>query len=107
MHNTICTMFFVFKGVISLKRVFKKSKKLTTKIIIKFIIFSIIAYIVFLFINQHIKIKHANDEYAAKSEQLNAGKQKHDEHIKSIEQNDEEENKHDSSKVRIFENVME
>lgn len=107
MHNKICNVFFVSKGVISIKRVFKKSKKLTIKIIIKFIIFSIIAYIVFLFINQQVKIWQTNDEYTNKSEKIKIEKQKKDELIKAIEENEEEENNHDSSKVRIFENVME
>lgn len=93
--------------MISIKRVFKKSKKLTIKIIIKFIVFSIIAYIVFLFINQQVKIWQTNDEYNSKNEKIKIEKQKKDELIKAIEGNDDEENNHDSSKVRIFENVME
>ncbi|MBQ2672306.1 MAG: hypothetical protein IJG00_05840 [Clostridia bacterium] len=93
--------------MISIKRVFKKSKKLTIKIIIKFIVFSIIAYIVFLFINQQVKIWQTNDEYNSKNEKIKIEKQKKDELIKAIEGNEEEENNHDSSKVRIFENVME
>ena len=86
----------------SIKLVFKKSKKL----IIKIIIFSIIAYIVFLFINQQVKIKQKKDELANLNEQIKTEKQKQNELINSSDQNDEE-NNHDSSKVRIFENVME
>lgn len=86
----------------SIKLVFKKSKKF----IIKVIIFSIIAYIVFLFINQQVKIKQKKDELANLNEQIKTEKQKQDELINSSDQNDEE-NNHDSSKVRIFENVME
>lgn len=101
MHNRICVLFFVFKGVVAIKFVFKKSKKL----LIKIIIFSIIAYIIFLFINQQVKIKQKNDELANLNEQIKTEKQKKDELINSSDQN--EENNHDSSKVRIFENVME
>ena len=86
----------------SIKLVFKKSKKL----IIKIIIFSIIAYIVFLFINQQVKIKQKKDELANLNEQIKTEKQKQNELINSSDQTDEE-NNHDSSKVRIFENVME
>ena len=86
----------------SIKLVFKKSKKF----IIKVIIFSIIAYIVFLFINQQVKIKQKKDELANLNEQIKTEKQKQNELINSSDQNDEE-NNHDSSKVRIFENVME
>lgn len=88
--------------MILIKLVAKKSKKL----IIKFIIFSIIAYIVFLFINQQVKIKQKNDELANINEQIKTEKQKKDGLINSSEQSDKE-NNHDSSKVRIFENVME
>ncbi len=86
----------------SIKLVFKKSKKF----IIKVIIFSIIAYIVFLFINQQVKIKQKKDELANLNEQIKTEKQKQNELINSSNQNDEE-NNHNSSKVRIFENVME
>lgn len=102
MHNRICGLFFVFKEVISIKLVFKKSKKL----IIKIIIFSIIAYIVFLFINQQVKIKQKRDELANINEQIKTEKQKKDELMNSSEYEDGE-NKKDSSKVRVFENVME
>ena len=95
-------LFFVFKEVMSIKLVFKKSKKL----IIKIIIFSIIAYIVFLFINQQIKIKQKKDELAILNEQIKIEKQKKDE-LKNSSENSESENNKDKSKVRVFENVTE
>lgn len=88
--------------MISIKLVFKKGKKL----LIKIIIFAIIAYIVFLFINQQVKIKQKKDELANLNKQIKIEKQKKDELKNSLEQNEESSNK-DSSKVRIFENVTE
>ncbi len=80
----------------------KKGKKFVTKLII----LSVIAYCVYLFINQRVKIKIKNDEFDYINKQIEIEKQKNEEIREKLDQASNE-NEKNNTHTRTFENVAE
>lgn len=84
------------------------SKKKSKKIVLKLILLFFIAYVIFLFINQQIKIKNKNDELAQINKQITTEKSKNEEIRNKINEsgNNKNSDKSNSGK-RVFENSTE
>lgn len=80
-----------------------KKKK---KFVIKLIILSVIAYCVYFFINQRVKIKIKSDELDYINKQIEVEQQKSEEIRGKIDQASND-NEKDNSRKRVFENVAE
>lgn len=66
--------------------------------------FSLIAYVLFLFINQQVKIKSKKDELSKLNSEIVEEKKKTDNMLEEIEKK-KSQGGSDNSRVRIFENV--
>ncbi len=66
--------------------------------------FSLIAYVLFLFINQQVKIKSKKDELSKLNSEIVEEKKKTDSMLEEIEKK-KSQGGSDNSRVRIFENV--
>lgn len=66
--------------------------------------FSLIAYVLFLFINQQVKIKSKKDELSKLNSEIVEEKKKTDSMLEEIEKR-KSQGGSDNSRVRIFENV--
>ena len=83
------------------------------KLIVKFILVSAIFYIIFLFINQFIRIKNKRDEIQKINEEILIEKSKNEKILGMLDAKDSENNSENSSKedetsggsVRVFESV--
>ncbi len=84
----------------TIKLAFKKSKKMFVKSVIILLLF----YVVFLFINQQVKIKMKKDELARINQQITTEKEKKD-NILDANSNQQNEDNAEKSNIRVFENV--
>lgn len=84
----------------TIKLAFKKSKKMFVKSVIILLLF----YLVFLFINQQVKIKMKKDELARINQQITTEKEKKD-NILDANSNQQNEDNAEKSNIRVFENV--
>lgn len=90
-----------------------KSKK---KMLLKFVVFSVIMGVIFIFINQYMKIKSKKDEIQRINEQISIEQNKSQEILEKLNEkeldnnqsdSDEDKDKEDSSnQVRVFENIV-
>ncbi len=84
----------------TIKLAFKRSKKMFVKSVIVLLIF----YVVYLFINQQVKIKMKKDELARINQQITTEKEKKD-NILDANSNQQNEQNAEKSNIRVFENV--
>ena len=84
----------------TIKLAFKKSKKMFVKSVIILLLF----YVVFLFINQQVKIKMKKDELVRINQQITTEKEKKD-NILDANSNQQNEDNAEKSNIRVFENV--
>lgn len=84
----------------TIKLAFKKSKKMFVKSVIILLLF----YVVFLFIDQQVKIKMKKDELARINQQITTEKEKKD-NILDANSNQQNEDNAEKSNIRVFENV--
>ncbi len=86
----------------------KVSIKKSKKFVLKLVLLSFIAYVVFLFINQQVKIKNKKDELARVNKQICTEKSKNEEIRNKIDEADNNKNPDKSnSGKRVFENSTE
>ena len=85
-------------------RTIKLSLKRRKKMFVKSVIILIIFYIVYLFINQQVKIKMKKDELARINQQITTEKEKKDNILDANSSQQNEENA-EKSNIRVFENV--
>lgn len=84
------------------------------KVLLKFVVFSVIIGVIFIFINQYMKIKSKKDEIQKINEQILIEQSKNQEILEMLnekesenEQTDSDENENkSSSQVRVFENIV-
>lgn len=84
----------------TIKLAFKRSKKMFVKSVIVLLIF----YVIYLFINQQVKIKMKKDELARINQQITTEKEKKD-NILDANSNQQNEENAEKSNIRVFENV--
>lgn len=78
------------------------------KFVFKMIILFIVGYVLFLFIDQHIKIRTRREELAKMNEQIASEKTKEEELRQKINEVESSENSGDNKvKHRVFENAAE
>ncbi len=86
----------------------KFSAKKRRKFILKLVLLSFIAYVIFLFINQQVKIKNKKDELARVNKQILVEKSKNEEIRDKLNGSDNNKNSDKSnSGRRVFENTAE
>ena len=85
-------------------RTIKLSLKRRKKMFVKSVIILIIFYIVYLFINQQVKIKMKKDELVRINQQITTEKEKKDNILDANNKQQNEENA-EKSNIRVFENV--
>lgn len=85
-------------------RTIKLSLKRRKKMFVKSVIILIIFYIVYLFINQQVKIKMKKDELVRINQQITTEKEKKDNILDANSKQQNEENA-EKSNIRVFENV--
>lgn len=85
-------------------RTIKLSLKRRKKFFVKSVIILIIFYIVYLFINQQVKIKMKKDELVRINQQITTEKEKKDSILDANNKQQNEENA-EKSNIRVFENV--
>ena len=71
---------------------------------VKSVIILLLFYVVFLFINQQVKIKMKKDELARINQQITTEKEKKD-NILDANSNQQNEDNAEKSNIRVFENV--
>ena len=82
-----------------------KGKKIR-KLIIKIFLLSVLGYVIFLFINQQIKIKNKNDEITQLNKQISEQQDKNEEILGILNEADTSEEQANVPK-RVFENAIE
>ena len=76
------------------------------KFVIKLIILSVIAYCIYFFVNQRIKIKVKSDELDGINKQIEVERQKSEDIRRKIDQASRD-NESDNAHTRVFENAAE
>ena len=85
-----------------------RSAKKVKKIVFKLILFAFLGYVIFLFINQFIKIKTKNDELSSIKERISIQEEENREMKKEIANNlDDSKIPGKNSETIVFENVTE
>lgn len=91
-------------------KVFKHKKKL----LLKFVVFSVIIGVIFIFINQCMKIKSKRDEIQKINEQISLEQSKSQEILEMLDEKESDNNqtssdenrKNSSNQIRVFENIV-
>lgn len=84
------------------------------KLLLKFVVFSVIMGVIFIFINQYMKIKSKRDEIQKINEQISLEQSKSQEILEMLDEKESDNNQTDSDKdekissnqVRVFENIV-
>lgn len=84
------------------------------KLLLKFVVFSVIMGVIFIFINQYMKIKSKRDEIQKINEQISLEQSKSQEILEMLDEKESDNNQTDSdedekissNQVRVFENIV-
>lgn len=85
----------------------RRSAKKVKKFVFKLILFAVLGYVIFLFIDQFVKIKTKSDELGSVKEKIAAQEEKNQEMKQELEERVSSAENGKNSETIVFENVTE